>query len=159
MINIFISKVILFFLNASDRGKKSLFSYGDIIYVLKTIGASQVALGVKNLLANAGDRRGFNLQVGKIPWSGKWQPTPVFLPGESYGQMSLAGYSPQGRKAGLQHTGIKNYNTWNQLEYCVSTQHDIFINVQVLTPASNSLLNPSQTPLTTRHDTALLKLH
>ena len=26
------------------------------------------------------------------------QPTPVFLPGESHGQRSLAGYSPQGRK-------------------------------------------------------------
>ena len=26
---------------------------------------------------------GFNPWVGKIPWSGAWQPTPVFLPGES----------------------------------------------------------------------------
>ena len=26
-------------------------------------------------------------------WRRKWQPTPVFLPGESHGQ-SLAGYSP-----------------------------------------------------------------
>ena len=26
------------------------------------------------------------------------QPTPVFLPGESHGQRSLVGYSPQGRK-------------------------------------------------------------
>ena len=24
----------------------------------------------------------------------KWQPTPVFLPGESHGQRSLVGYSP-----------------------------------------------------------------
>ena len=28
----------------------------------------------------------------------KWQPTPVFLPGQSHGQRSLAGYSPRGRK-------------------------------------------------------------
>ena len=28
----------------------------------------------------------------------KWQPTPVFLPGESHGRRSLVGYSPQGRK-------------------------------------------------------------
>ena len=28
----------------------------------------------------------------------KWQPTPVFLPGESHGQRSLAGYSPWGCK-------------------------------------------------------------
>ena len=34
----------------------------------------------------------------KIPWRRIWQPTPVFLPGESHGQRSLAGYSPQGRK-------------------------------------------------------------
>ena len=31
--------------------------------------------------------------VGKIPWRRKWQPTPVFLLGESHGQRSLAGYS------------------------------------------------------------------
>ena len=36
--------------------------------------------------------------MGKIPWRRKWQPTPVFLPGESRGQRSLAGYSPWGRK-------------------------------------------------------------
>ena len=35
--------------------------------------------------------------VGKIPWRRKWQPTPVFLPGESHGQRSLAGYSMGGR--------------------------------------------------------------
>ena len=30
------------------------------------------------------------------PWRRKWQPTPVFLPGESHGERSLAGYSPWG---------------------------------------------------------------
>ena len=34
--------------------------------------------------------------VGKIPWRRKWQPAPVFLPGESHGQRSLVGYSPWG---------------------------------------------------------------
>ena len=29
-----------------------------------------------------------------ISWRRAWQPTPVFLPGESHGQRSLAGYSP-----------------------------------------------------------------
>ena len=33
-----------------------------------------------------------------MPWRRKWQPTPVFLPGESHGQRSLAGYSPWGHK-------------------------------------------------------------
>ena len=37
---------------------------------------------------------GFHLWVRKIPWRRKWQPTPVFLPGESHGQRSLVGYSP-----------------------------------------------------------------
>ena len=32
--------------------------------------------------------------VGKIPFRRAWQPTPVFLPGESHGQRSLAGCSP-----------------------------------------------------------------
>ena len=35
---------------------------------------------------------------GRFPWSRAWQPTPVFLPGESYGQRSLEGYSPWGGK-------------------------------------------------------------
>ena len=34
----------------------------------------------------------------KIPWRRAWQPTLVFLPGESHGQKSLAGYSPWGHK-------------------------------------------------------------
>ena len=29
--------------------------------------------------------------VRKIPWRRAWQPTPVFLPGESHGQRSLVG--------------------------------------------------------------------
>ena len=73
---------------------------------------SQVVLVVKNLPVNAEDTRdvgsilglgrhkrcGFNPWVGKIPWSRKWHPTPVFLPAESDGQRSLVGYSPQGCK-------------------------------------------------------------
>ena len=43
-------------------------------------------------------RCGFDTQVGKIPWRRAWQPTPVFLPGESHRQKSLVGYSPQARK-------------------------------------------------------------
>ena len=47
---------------------------------------------VKNLPAMWRSR--FNPWVGKIPWRRNWQPTPVFLPGESHGQRSLEGYSP-----------------------------------------------------------------
>ena len=34
----------------------------------------------------------------KISWRRKWQPTPVFLPGESHGWRSLVAYSPWGCK-------------------------------------------------------------
>ena len=37
-------------------------------------------------------RHSFNPWVGKIPWRRAWQPTPIFLPGESFGQGSLLGY-------------------------------------------------------------------
>ena len=40
----------------------------------------------------------FDPWVGKIPWRKKWQPTPIFLLGESHGQRSLTGYSPQDRR-------------------------------------------------------------
>ena len=43
-------------------------------------------------------RHRFDPWVGKIPWRRAWQPTPVFLPGESHGQRSLRGYSPWGRR-------------------------------------------------------------
>ena len=49
-------------------------------------------LSGKESLCKAGDR-GSIPESGKILWRRKWQPTPVFLPGESYGQRSLAGYS------------------------------------------------------------------
>ena len=53
---------------------------------------------VKNPPANAGNAR----DVGSIPGSerspGKWQPTPVFLPGKFHEQRSLVGYGPQGHE-------------------------------------------------------------
>ena len=52
---------------------------------------------VKNLLANAGDAR----DTGSIPVSGRFPGVgngTLFLPGESPGQRSLAGYSPCDQK-------------------------------------------------------------
>ena len=73
------------------------------LYVLKGhktvhLGVWEVVLVVKNPPANAGDRRGFGPWVWKIPWRRAWQPTPVFLPGESHGERSLVGYSSWGCK-------------------------------------------------------------
>ena len=42
------------------------------------------------------DRCGFAPWVAKILWRRAWQPTPVLLSEESYGQRSLMGYSPTG---------------------------------------------------------------
>ena len=36
----------------------------------------------------------FDPWVRKIPWRRRWQPAPVFLPGKSHGERSLAGYCP-----------------------------------------------------------------
>ena len=42
---------------------------------------------------NTGDT-GSICGLGRSPEAGNWHPTPVFLPEESHGQGSLAGYSP-----------------------------------------------------------------
>ena len=63
-------------------------------------GVSQV---VKNPRANARDPGDVGLISGKklihakIPWRRAWQPTPVFLPGESPWTEEPAGCSPWGR--------------------------------------------------------------
>ena len=79
-------------------GEKGLIFIPHNVYALDASypRASQLALVVKNLPASAGDAR----DAGSIPGPGRraWQPTPVFLPRESHGQKSLAGYSPWGRK-------------------------------------------------------------
>ena len=43
-------------------------------------------------------RHGFHPWIRTIPWRRKWQPTPIFLPGKSHGQRSLAGNTPWGCK-------------------------------------------------------------
>ena len=57
-------------------------------------------VNIKNPPANTGrhKRRGFDPWVGKITWRLSWQPTPIFLSGESHGQTNLVGYHPQDRK-------------------------------------------------------------
>ena len=63
---------------------------------------------VKNPLASAGDTRDVGLIPGLGRFAGrrKWQPPPVFLPGEFQGQRSMVGYSPW---------GLKESNTTEQL--------------------------------------------
>ena len=54
----------------------------------------------------------FDPWVGKLPWRRAWQPTPVFLPEESHGQRSPAGYSPW---------GLKELDTTEQLNDNITT--------------------------------------
>ena len=90
----------------SSAGKESACNAGDpgsiprlgrspgegICYPLQDSWASLLAQSVKNLPTMQ------DPWVGKIPWKRAWQPTPVFLPGESPWSEELAGCSPWGRK-------------------------------------------------------------
>ena len=78
------------------NSKANLTLYLEKAYVIR-VSASQVALVVKNPPANAGDA-GSVPGSERFPWRRKWQPTSVFLPGESHEQKSLVGYSPWGHK-------------------------------------------------------------
>ena len=53
----------------------------------------------------------FSPQVGKIPWRREWQPTPVFLSGDSHGQRCLAGYSPHIALQRVGHNWVTNTAT------------------------------------------------
>ena len=57
-------------------------------------GSSQVAQWQRIHLQQG--RCEFDPWIRKIPWRRKWQPTPVFLPGEFHGQRNLVGCSQWG---------------------------------------------------------------
>ena len=58
--------------------------------------SSLVAQMVKNLYAT--QKTWVQSLAQKIPWRMKWEPTPVFLPGEFHGQRSLEACSTRGHK-------------------------------------------------------------
>ena len=62
-------------------------------YVISLIGFSGGSV-IKNLPSNAGDSS--SIPGWEDPLEKEMATTSVFLPGESHGQRSLAGYSPQG---------------------------------------------------------------
>ena len=66
----------------------------QLLFTLLGMGVSQVALVVKNPPAKG--RRQTKVQsLGReVPLNEAWQPSPVFLPGESHGQRNLAPYGP-----------------------------------------------------------------
>ena len=94
--------------------------------------------------------RSFNPWVRK-----KWQPTPVFLPGESHGQRSLAGYSPWASIDSTldEHTTAIQANTDNIATQASSISNNTYAIGQLdtrLTNAEGSLtsLNDSLATLT-----------
>ena len=70
---------------------------------------------VRNLPASEGDT-GSIPGSGRFPWRRKRQPIPVFLPGRSRGQRTLAGYSPSGDGKRVEHNLAtkKQQLTWTQ---------------------------------------------
>ena len=66
----------------------------------------------------------FDHWIRNIPWRRAWQPTPVFLPGDSHGQRSLAGYSPWGRKeSDMTEATEHQHSADNSESYKVSPLH------------------------------------
>ena len=60
-------------------------------------------------------RHKFDIWIREVSWNRKWQPAPVFLPGEFHGQRSLVGYSPWVVKSRTQlsthtHTRLNEIN-------------------------------------------------
>ena len=73
----------------------------------------------------------------KISWRRKWQPTPVFLPGESHGCRSLVGYSLRGRKESdtteQLHFHFPYYKTINFILFLIQIYY-FRIRIQVRAP-------------------------
>ena len=67
---------------------------------------------------NAGDL-GSIPGSGRFPWRREWQPTPVFLPGESL--WTLAGYSPWGCRVGIKRLTDTRTHTYTHLLGCTGS--------------------------------------
>ena len=77
------------------------------------------------------------LWVGKIPWRRKWQPIPVFLPGESHGWSSLIGYSPWGCKESDMTERV------HSLSLLVSQSYPVLCDLMDYSPPGSSVLGDS----------------
>ena len=82
--------------------------------------------------------------VRKIPWKRAWQPTPVFLSGESHGQRSLAGYLVcRVTKSKTQLKGLSMHAKW-QIKTKERYQIDN-LSFYIKQPQKNSKLSPKST--------------
>ena len=100
--------------------------------------------------------------VRKIPWRSEWQPTPVFLPGESRGQRTLVGYSSWGHKESdtaktlTPQSALKCMRLFNLHDHVYFSQ--IFCELVIIHFGSVQLLSRVwvfPTPWTTAHQASL----
>ena len=137
-----------------------LFTWGGqstgVSALASVLGGSEVKAYACNV-GNLGSIPG----SGRFPWRRKWQPTLVFLPGESHGQKSLVGYSPRSHKESdmiqqLHFTSLpKNTQDWSPLEWTdwISLQSKglsrVFSNKSINSSVLSFLHSPT---LTSIHD-------
>ena len=86
-------------------------------------------------------RRRLSPWVGKIGWRRAWQPAPVFLPGESCGQRSLAGCSLWGCRVG--RDGAR---TWGRLPVLCHTLALLFESLLAWPPETAGRLEGTDRP-------------
>ena len=92
--------------------------------------ASLMAQQVKNPPAMQETKRpGFNPWVRKSPRSRKWQPTPVFLPGESHGQRSLVGGGPKKGSQRVRHDWETNHTLTTHCLTLLKIKTQLFISI------------------------------
>ena len=96
----------------------------------------------------------FNLfaELQATYWRRTWQPTPVFLPGTSHGQRSLAGYCPWGCKEldTTEQLNIKNKTTYSKA-YLASLMKFSHETLHLNTSSPCSLVSPSLASSATSH--------
>ena len=90
--------VILVKMTLEQRGFPSSSIFFLTVFILQSPLASKMCKSnVKRKQKQKGKNKG-KRTISKRCGEKKWQPTPVFLPGESHGQRSLADYTPWGHK-------------------------------------------------------------
>ena len=60
------------------------------------------------------ERPGFDSWVRKIPWRTEWQPTPVFLPGESPWTEEPGGLQSMGSQGVKHDWATKHSSCWSK---------------------------------------------
>ena len=90
----------------------------------------------------------------EVPWRRKWQPTPVFSPGESHGQKSLVFYSPSGSKE-LDMTEATKHT--HHVYTCLFYQHEFLAKELFWSKLMNIFMTSDK--LSTRKVTLFWKIH